>query len=223
MENKEIRSFNQDCELRAEPETRNVEGYGIVFNRESLDLGGFKEIIKPEAVEGVIEISDILALLNHNLNRGVLARCIKGSGTLKLETRDKGVFYSFKAPNTSLGQELIEGITRGDIRGSSFGFNVAPGGEEIKKQDDNSYLRIITKFQEIFDISPCYREAYQDTTVAVRSLDEFKKLNEDQPGDNPEPPGEDPPEVNSGNEPARPPLSNAELAMRARNNYYKNI
>lgn len=223
MENnkKEIRSFTDGCELRAVSKTRNIEGYGIVFNSKSKDLGGFKEIIKPEAMDGVIEESDILVLLNHDISRGVLARSVYGNGTLKLEKKSKGVFFSFQAPDTSLSQELIEGINRGDIRGSSVAFTIAPGGEEIKQLEDGSYIRTITKFQQLYDISPCYREAYQDTTVAVRSLDEFKKLNEDPPAEDPEPTVGDPPVVNSADKTVRPPLSNAELAMRARNELHK--
>ena len=67
------------------PESRMVEGYAIVFNTESRDLGGFTETIEPSALEGVLEMSDILCLLNHNEDKGVLARCNKGVGSLELE------------------------------------------------------------------------------------------------------------------------------------------
>ena len=66
------------------PDSRKVEGYAVVFNSESRDLGGFVEIIEPRALEGVLEQSDILCLLNHNEDKGVLARSNKGTGTLEL-------------------------------------------------------------------------------------------------------------------------------------------
>ena len=60
----EIRSFN--IELRANPESRLVEGVAIPFNVKSPNREGFREMIVPEAVDGVIEVSDILMLYNHD-------------------------------------------------------------------------------------------------------------------------------------------------------------
>jgi len=167
---------DDDSEVRTIGKSRFIEGYGIVFNKESHDLGGFKEIILPEATEGVIERSDILALLNHDVNKGVLARSDKGKGTLELNTDKKGVRYIFEAPKFNLGDELLEGIRRGDIKGSSFGFSIAKYEDApFEKRDDGTYLRTIKKFDQIFDMSPCYREAYEDTSVALRSLDKIEK------------------------------------------------
>lgn len=75
---KEIRNNN----LELKTESRTVEGYALVFNSESNDLGGFTEVIEPSSLEGVLERSDILCLLNHNEDRGVLARWNKGVGSL---------------------------------------------------------------------------------------------------------------------------------------------
>jgi HK97 family phage prohead protease len=171
---KEIRNLEaSECELRVAPKGREIDGLAIVFNKESRDLGGFREVIRPEAMDGIIERADVLALLNHSLERGILARSTNGEGTLKLSVTPSGVKYSFTAPHTHLGDEVVEGIRRKDIRTSSFAFTIAPGGEKWHKRD-NDYLREITKFDDIYDVSPVYREAYQDTTVALRSIAEFK-------------------------------------------------
>jgi uncharacterized protein len=173
---KEIRSFdNVDCELRAVRRGRTIEGRGIVFNKESKDLGGFNEIIAPESVADILDKSDILALLNHNEERGVLARSTNGEGTLELTVDANGVNYKFDAPDTSLGDEVLSGVRRGDIRTSSFSFSVSKG-QKWEKRSDGTYLRTITKFDKIFDVSPVYREAYADTTVAVRNLVEIRSL-----------------------------------------------
>ena len=145
-----------------------------MFNSESRDLGGFTEVIAPSALEGVVAKSDILCLLNHNEDKGVLARSNKGTGSLTLEVDEKGLRYSFEAPNTSLGDELLEGLKRGDISASSFAFKV--GEDKWTKRNDGSYLRTINAIEKMFDVSPVYRAAYDATTVSVdtRGLDEAK-------------------------------------------------
>ena len=40
------RRMNVDS-ISQNPESRNVTGYAIIFNSESKDLGGFKEVIEP--------------------------------------------------------------------------------------------------------------------------------------------------------------------------------
>ena len=171
---KEIRGSNFN--LSQTEDSRIVEGYAIVFNSESRDLGGFTEIISPEAIEGVLEKSDVLALLNHSQERGILARSKYGSGSLELSVDSTGLKYRFEAPKTSLGDELIEGLKRGDISTSSFAFTI--DSDSWTKKQDGTYLRTITKFREIFDISPVYKEAYPDTSVALRRLDEVNSQEE---------------------------------------------
>lgn len=181
---KEIRSIpNTEAEVRlltdVNPNSRTVEGYAIIFNSLSKDLGGFKEVILPSAMNGVIQKSDILATLNHNVDKGVLARSTYGKGTLQLEIDGKGLKYRFEAPNYPTGNELVEGLQRGDIRASSFAFNVGKGGENVQRMKDGTYLRTITQFNELFDVSPVYKEAYSDTTATLRSMDDLKLTIED--------------------------------------------
>lgn len=169
---KEVRMLEDN--ITSQPDSRKVEGYAVVFNSESRDLGGFTEVIAPDALEGVVAKSDILCLLNHNEDKGVLARSNKGTGSLTLEVDDLGLRYSFEAPNTNLGDELLEGIRRGDISTSSFAFRV--GKDKWDKKEDGSYLRTICNITEMFDVSPVYRAAYDSTSVKAdtRGLDEAK-------------------------------------------------
>lgn len=168
--NIEVRSFN--IEFRNDPENRHIEGYGSVFNKRSLDLGGFTEIIAPGAFDGVIEESDVKCYLDHNPDRGILARSRNGEGSLTLSVDDEGLKYSFDAPHTALGDEVIEGLVRGDYSQSSFAFTVQD--ESWTKEEDGRYLRTITKVNRLYDVSIVADPAYPDTSVAMRSLDEFK-------------------------------------------------
>ena len=174
MDNLEIRSFN--IELRDEPESRHIEGYGSVFNERSLDLGGFVEMIAPGAFDGVIERSDVKCYLDHNPEKGILARSRNGKGSLSLVIDEKGLKYSFDAPKTNLGDEVVEGLKRGDYSQSSFAFTV---DDEIwTKEADGTYLRTITKIGGLYDVSIVANPAYEGTSVALRSLDKFKAQEE---------------------------------------------
>ena len=169
---KEIRNIGDITS--ANNESRKVEGYALVFNTESEDLG-FYETISPEAItEETIRKSDVMCLLDHSKNRGILARSRYGKGSLKLSIDEKGLKYEFDAPKTSLGDELLEMLRRGDINQSSFSFSVAEGGDKWEKRD-NKYYRTITKIERLFDVSPVYTPAYTSTSVGCRNFDDFKK------------------------------------------------
>ena len=172
--NKEIRYFN---EIRAieDSESRKVEGYAIVFNSQSEDLG-FIETIEPSAIDDeVIAKSDVFALMNHDDKRGILARSRKGKGSLSLTIDEKGLKYSFDAPRTALGNELLEMLRRNDITSSSFAFTVAENGEAWEKRDGR-YYRTIKKIDRLYDVSPVYNPAYSETTVTCRSFDDILKI-----------------------------------------------
>lgn len=173
---KEIRSYNES-EIKT-LDTRTVEGYAVVFNSLSNDLGGFNEIISRNALDGVLDKSDVFCLLNHDNSRGVLAKSNKGTGSLELTIDDKGLKYRFDAPKTALGDELLEGIRRGDINASSFAFTV--GSDSWEKQEDGSYLRTINSIKELFDVSPVYQPAYSATSVDTRGLDQLKNKEKEE-------------------------------------------
>lgn len=178
---KEIRS-NENIQV-VSSDSRTVEGYGVVFDSESVDLGGFTEIISRNAItQEVVNNSDILFLLDHNRERGVLARSKNGSGSLKVEVDERGVKYSFDAPHTALGDEILEGLRRGDINKCSFAFTVS--GDAWTKRNDGSVLRTIDSIDKMYDISIVYNPAYEDTIVVnKRGLDE---LNESEKEDDSE-------------------------------------
>ena len=174
MEEKKIerRCSAATFEVRAEEgNSRHVVGYASVFDSPSAGMR-FREIIKPGAFDGVIMASDVLALLNHDISRGVLARSNRGEGSLKLSVDDTGLKYELDAPNFALGDELIEGIRRGDIRASSFSFTVKE--ERWEKQADGSYIRYIDKIDRLYDVSPVYQPAYEATTCDLRGLETAK-------------------------------------------------
>lgn len=187
---------NYEIELRADNDKGIIEGYALTFNSESRDLGGFVETISPTALEGVLKRSDVLAVLNHNEDKAVFARSRFGKGSLHLEIDDKGLRYWFKIGKSAAHQELAEMIERGDIFSSSFAFTLAPEGDTWEKRGDGKYLRTITQFDELFDVSPVYRPAYESTMVGKRAIDKVEELRKSEEKPAPEK-QEEPKETNA--------------------------
>lgn len=176
--NKEIRYFGEIRTIEDSTESRKVEGYAIVFNSQSEDLGFIETIEKDAIDDDVIAKSDVFALMNHDNNRGILARSRRGKGSLSLTIDEKGLKYSFDAPKTALGNELLEMLRRGDITSSSFAFTVATNGETWEKRDGR-YYRTIKKIDRLYDVSPVYNPAYSETSVACRSFNDILKIEKD--------------------------------------------
>lgn len=166
---KEIRNFGN---ISNGEESRNIEGYAALYSSRSVNLGGFTEEITPGAFDGVIEKSVTLALIDHNQSRGILAKNSKGKGSLTLEADEKGLHFRFSAPETELGNELIEYLKRGDITQCSFAFSVAD--EHWEKTGADEYVRHIDKIDRLYDVSAVFNPAYPETSIAMRSLEAFK-------------------------------------------------
>ena len=161
------------------PDSRTVEGYAVVFNSQSEDLG-FYETINPAAItEDVLMRSDVFCLFNHDQDK-VLARSKYGTGSLQLQLDEQGLKYTFTAPNTDLGDELLEYLRRGDIDSSSFAFTVSTdkNSEVWTIETDGRQYREILKIDELHDVSPVWNPAYSSTSVSQRTLDKLNQLRE---------------------------------------------
>lgn len=174
-----IRTDNYEmrtAEIRynADSGSRTVEGYAAVFNSDSVNFGGFIERMLPGSItEQTIAESDVLALLDHDKQK-VLARSKFGKGSLHLSVDSRGLKYSFEAPDTVYGNELIEQLKRGDLSQSSFCFLIdtsSPDTQEWYRDKEGMLRRDIKKVAELRDISPCYYPAYESTECVKRSID----------------------------------------------------
>lgn len=185
---------------------RRVYGHAIVFNTESRQLGAFKEVILPQAItQELLDQSDIRVYLNHDKTKGILARSKQGSGSLTYYLDEKGVSYEFDSPKTALGDELLEGLKRGDYSESSFAFAVEKDKWVRRGQD---YIRYVEKIKLIRDFSIVDEAAYAqaEAGIAMRSLEEFKKTEVETPQEEPIEPVEETPQ----NEPQVEPSEQVE-------------
>lgn len=155
-----------------------IEGYAIRFNTVSEILYDkekrrfFREIIDREAInQELIDNSDIKFLFNHDKER-LLARRNRGAGSLHVEVREDGVYFSFEIPNTSIGNDLKEMIRRNEVTTCSFAFT---DGDNIQWDfsDREIPTRVVKSVRGLFDLSAVFDAAYSQTEISCRSIDEM--------------------------------------------------
>lgn len=178
MENKIVRNSGT-LELRTITDgsvSRTVYGYAVVFDSPSQDMGFIETIKRGAITQELVDACDIFAKFNHDDDK-ILARSNKGEGSLKLTVDEKGLRYEFEAPNTDLGDELLEYIKRGDISQSSFAFAIDPDAKDAQKWEkrDGKIYRTISKIGYLYDVSPVWTPAYLATSVDKRDLEEAKQ------------------------------------------------
>jgi uncharacterized protein len=167
--NSEVRSFT------GEDGVERITGKGIVFNQRSHLLGGwfYEEIVSGAADSSKLDV--LCSCFNHDLNF-VLGNY--ENRTMSIEILSTHVQYDNIAPTTSIIQELVSTpIKRGDVRGSSFWFDVADNGDEWKELPNGYWLRRVLAIDNIYEMGPVTMAAYPQTTtdVAKRSFEQFNQ------------------------------------------------
>ena len=171
---KQIEVRCQTSELRTNAESRTIVGYAAKFERWSEPImGWFKEQIARDAFSEC-DVTDVIMCFNHNID-SILARTT--SGTLTLSTDDEGLRFEFEAPATTMGNDMLELVRRGDISKCSFKFTVEE--DEWRYADKENKLeydeRTIRKIGKLYDVSLVVYPAYSDTEAGVRHLEERKQ------------------------------------------------
>ena len=168
-----MNSFSGGIERRAFPfmeirvdsgEQPKIVGHAAVFDKLSVNLGGFREKIAPGAFANAIKKNDIRALWNHDPNF-VLGR--NKSKTLTLAEDEKGLAIEIVPPDAQWAKDLMETMRRGDVDQMSFGFRVIKDNWEFVEGKDS--IRTLQEV-ELCDVSPVTFPAYPQTDVKVRSI-----------------------------------------------------
>jgi uncharacterized protein len=155
-------------EFRAAAGNR-LEGYAAVFNSPSQDLGGFIEVIRPGAFARALKSNpDVLALLDHD-TRHILGRT--KAGTLRVSEDTKGLRFAIDVPQTTIGNDLLVSVGRGDISGASFAFTAK---EDRWTQGNAGMIRELLDV-DLLDVTVTANPAYPETTVARRALERAGK------------------------------------------------
>lgn len=173
----ETRTFLGAVECRAseDSEKLTITGKPIVFNQ-STDIGGWwEEQIDPGAIDEET-LRDVRLLVNHDFDGIPLARSRRNTknSTMRLSIVEDGVEMEADLDeNNPKAIELNSAIKRGDISGMSFAFLV--DGDKWDDLDSDYPKRTITHISEIFEVSAVTWPAYEQTSIASRSLESGKR------------------------------------------------
>lgn len=150
-------------------EERKLEGYAAVFSDDYTKLSdrwgdAFYEKISPGAFLKTLadKTRDKFMLINHDWNK-VVGRT---NSNLSLEEDGQGLRFELSVPNTSDGNDLLENVRLGLIRGCSFGFNIL--NQKTRWDDDWNFYRDITEV-DLFEVTATPLPAYGDTEINCRS------------------------------------------------------
>ena len=181
MENEDIRTFN--VQIRAETaidsqssnnqvesnQNMAISGIATVFNQPSIK-GNFTEYIGQNALNGV-DLNNVLLLYSHDFSN-ILARA--DAGTLQTSIQPDGLHFNAQLPDTQLGHDTYINILNGNIKGMSFGFNIAPDGDSWSVNSQGNTIHTIHKIGQVFELSLTPIPAYVETSVKVeRDLAQF--------------------------------------------------
>lgn len=159
-----------NLELRStDLESRRIEGYAAIFSDEYTKLkdrwgDSFYEKISPGAFLKTLndKTRDKFMLINHDWNK-VVGR---SNSNLELDEDSKGLRFSLEVPNTTDGNDLLENVRLGLVKGCSFGFNIV--NQKTRWDDDWNFYRDITEV-DLFEITATPIPAYSDTEISCRS------------------------------------------------------
>ena len=181
MENEDIRTF--DVKIRAETGLANensnnqaengqnmdISGVAAAFNQPSIK-GDFTEYVDQNALNNV-DLSQVLLLYAHDFSN-ILARA--DAGTLQTSIQPDGLHFNAQLPDTQLGHDTYTNILNGNIKGMSFGFKIAPGGDSWSVNSQGNTIHTINKIDQVFELSLTPIPAYTETSVQVqRDLAQF--------------------------------------------------
>jgi len=166
----------EDLEVREADDGRlTLSGYAAVFNRNSENLGGFTEILRPGCFRKVLGGDpDVKALFNHDAST-IFARTKNGS--LTLEENQTGLKFTAKIdPEDTDGRRAYSKVKSGLIDQCSFAFSVEEEGQKWTTEKEPA-LREILEVNYLGDVSVVAYAAYPQTSVQARSALEEAGFN----------------------------------------------
>lgn len=159
--------MNKEFEIRsatlsADEENQKLVGYAVKWNSPSQVLYcDFVESFAPKAFsDSLASGEDVRALFEHDYTK-LLGRT--SAGTLKLEEDSIGLRFELTPPDTTIGKDLLVSVSRGDIKGMSFGFRAI---KEEWNFDVEPCQRTVIK-ADLFEVTVTSVPAYPESSVEI--------------------------------------------------------
>lgn len=174
----EIRSTATDLQAVTRDDagkiTKTIQGYAITFDTLSVDLGGFIEVIKPGALDGV-DLSDVKLIYAHEDNQ-ILGRA--SAGNLQVKVDAKGLFFIATLADTTRAHDVYADIEAGNLKGMSFKYNIKPNGDTWTRDINGQLLHTVNQIHQVSELTVTAYPAFADTSVELkRSAEQHMKGN----------------------------------------------
>lgn len=157
-----------DVTLHKEDDKMILEGYAIVFNKETLigdeEYGFFEEIDSRALAE--TKMKDVPMKYNHMDSFLILARTRNRS--LSLTVDNVGLKVRAELLDTNSNQDIYKMVKSGLLDKMSFSFTV---DEQVWNREGRIPKRTITKIERLYDVSVVDTPAYDATSIYARSLE----------------------------------------------------
>jgi HK97 family phage prohead protease len=152
-------------EVRSAIEGKKLIGHAAVFNQVA-QIRNQYERLADSAFDEALKTSDAVFLFNHDYS-AVLGR--QKSGTLRIGTDSTGLAFEADLPNTQLGNDIRELVSRGDLYQGSFGF--IPGDVRQERASDGKLIETHVSIKRLMDLSLVTNPAYEGTDIRLRSME----------------------------------------------------
>lgn len=162
---RERRMARGGVEVRAEADAAKI-ALRIPYNRRSETIFGFTEIIKPSAFTKTLQERglDVLALWNHNSDLPLGRRSKR---TLEVTNGDDALDAVVTLDRQITWHDsAYRSIERGDVEGSSFGFETMR--DNWITEENGDILRELVEVR-LYELSPTPFPAYPDSDAESRS------------------------------------------------------
>ena len=172
-----------EWEMRAvrDGDTITIDGYAVVWNRYSQNLGVYVEQFAPDALDDSLRDDDQIASYNHD-DAAILAR--KSAATLTLEKDNVGLRYTIVGAASDPDVfRCAEKVRAGSVVGSSFTFRSNVDGESWSWTAEGFPVVTVTSAR-LYEVAPVVWPAYLATeedglAVGLRSLANARGVNLD--------------------------------------------
>ena len=170
---REVRAIITEARAAGEGDDKRVQGLGIIYDQWTELWPGYKERIQRGAVK---RADTVKSYFNHDPSQ--VLSTTESDPALDLLDGDEGFAFASPIPPTSYGRDLEVNLERGNVKGSSFAFTVAAGGDKLTEDEDGVVYRDISALT-LYEVGPVTDPAYVQTSASLRSareaVEEFQR------------------------------------------------